>query len=342
MDAQDLRTGRRVCIKRANNKSQEIEIGRYLSSEDSPRHPKNHCPPVLDSFHDPDDPETRYIVMPLLRPFDDPDFEVVGEVVDFVTQLLEVQLDLFADLTAPNIMMDGLPIFPNGWHFVVPGFSEDGANILKPLSRIDHPVRYYIIDFDSSVRIQPGESSIRRGLGGRDSDPPELSNTRIPFDQYKLDVFTLGKVFLKEFKLKFAGLKFLATITEVMMIKDFAHRPTAREALQHWYKVKAGIDVGRARWRLRKSKESLGEQVIGATRDGFQSLKYILKKGDDLDLPISALSTAAIRPGYVSEAFTPPLILVIDGEHNAQTAPTLTFCQPSFKKGANDSDTAVE
>jgi hypothetical protein len=28
--------------------------------------------------------------MPLLRPFDDPEFGAVGEVVDFVTQMLEV------------------------------------------------------------------------------------------------------------------------------------------------------------------------------------------------------------------------------------------------------------
>ncbi|KAG5640333.1 hypothetical protein DXG03_009207 [Asterophora parasitica] len=63
------------------------------------------------------------------------------------------------------------------------------------------------------------------------------------------------------------------------MIKDFAHRPTAQQSLQHWYKVKSGIDVGRARWRLRRTNGSIGEQVFGATRNGFESLKFMLNKG---------------------------------------------------------------
>lgn len=286
MDAKDVNTERSICIKRANGKSDEIEICRYLSSEKSLQNSKNHCVPLLDAFQDPRSPETSYLVMPLLRRFDDPEFGAVGEVVDFVTQVLEgmefmhSQAVAHGDLTGANIMMDGFPIFPNGWHFVVPTFSADAVDILKPLPRIDHPVRYYIIDFDVSVRFKPGESPVRLGLGGRDCDPPELSNVRIPFDHYKLDVFTAGNVFLKEFRQKYVGLDFLSSTIELMMAKDPARRSTAQDSLQHWYKVKAGIDVGKARWRLRKPSESIGEQFMGATLDGLQSLKFMLNKGE--------------------------------------------------------------
>jgi hypothetical protein len=70
----------------------EVEIGRYLSSEHMLRDPTNHCVPIIDHFRDPTDPVIEYIVMPILRPFNDPAFRVIGEVVDFVSQVLEVSI----------------------------------------------------------------------------------------------------------------------------------------------------------------------------------------------------------------------------------------------------------
>ena len=98
--------------------------------------------------------------------------------------------------------MDASPILPQGWHFSAPSFTVDGTEVIAPLPRIDHPVRYYIIDFDCSIRFKPGESPIIHGLGGRDDDVPELtiSERTKPFDHFKLDVFTLGNVFLKDLR----------------------------------------------------------------------------------------------------------------------------------------------
>lgn len=73
-------------------KTEELEIGRYLISDGSQSQAgsRNHCVPILDAFHDLFMGDVNYIVMPLLRPFDDPEFGFVGEVVDFVTQVIEV------------------------------------------------------------------------------------------------------------------------------------------------------------------------------------------------------------------------------------------------------------
>jgi hypothetical protein len=49
--------------------------------------PHNHAVPVLDYFTKDDD---GFLVMPLLRKFDDPPFGTVEEVVDFVRQMLQV------------------------------------------------------------------------------------------------------------------------------------------------------------------------------------------------------------------------------------------------------------
>lgn len=94
--------------------------------------------------------------------------------------------------------MDGRPLYPRGWHFVADNVSPDGRDILTPLTRIDHPVRYWIIDFGYSVRFLPGESHLSTADGGRDQDPPELAESK-PYDPFKLDVFTAGNTLLQDF-----------------------------------------------------------------------------------------------------------------------------------------------
>jgi hypothetical protein len=103
LDAKRLEDGSVICIKRIAPKIieglditsvDEIEIGKYLSTETMLRDATNHCVPILESFRDPILLEVQYIVMPVLRPFDNPEFCFVGEVVEFVTQLLEVSIHI--------------------------------------------------------------------------------------------------------------------------------------------------------------------------------------------------------------------------------------------------------
>lgn len=82
--------GLSVAIKRIESGPNEVEIAKFLSSPALRDHPFNHCVPVLDAFTDPIQPDRTYIVMPNLRPFDLPKFRYIGEVVDFVSQTLQV------------------------------------------------------------------------------------------------------------------------------------------------------------------------------------------------------------------------------------------------------------
>jgi hypothetical protein len=102
------------------------------------------------------------------------------------------------DLTAQNIMMDGRPIIPQGWHFVRKGFAPNGVDPIAPLARIDHPVRYFIIDYDCSIVFSPGQSHLLEGFDGDEGSPPELKKNQ-QYDAFKVDVFTLGDVFDKNF-----------------------------------------------------------------------------------------------------------------------------------------------
>lgn len=96
--------------------------------------------------------------------------------------------------------MDGNSIYPHGWHFAADNCTPGGVDLLPPpLPRIDHAVRYYIIDFGLSTRFLPGQSHIVDDFGGRDRKPPELASHKPRYDAFKLDVFTAGNVFFKDF-----------------------------------------------------------------------------------------------------------------------------------------------
>ncbi|KAF5374685.1 hypothetical protein D9615_008948 [Tricholomella constricta] len=287
LDAKRLSDGATVCIKRIDPKesTDEVKIAKYLSSVELTRDPKNHCVVIWDHFKDPIIPKVEFIVMRPLRRYADPEFGAVGEVVDFVTQLIEgmefmhKHLVAHGDLTTQNIMMDARPILPSGWHFVAHNCTLDGVTPVSPLARIDYPVRYVIIDFDCSVRLSPGQPRLITNFGGRDGDPPEYKS-RDPYDPFKIDVFTLGNVFFKDFYKVYEGLDFLAGLIDIMKAPNFRQRPDAEAAMKYWLNVRSHIDVGRARWRLQKRNETLGERVVyGAVafaREGVHRMKHML------------------------------------------------------------------
>jgi hypothetical protein len=95
-------------------------------------------------------------------------------------------------------MMDARPILPQGWHFAEPDCVPNGVDPIAPLARIDHPVRYIIIDYDYSIRFRPGQSHLVEDVWVYKTNPPE-SYTPLYYDAFKQDVFTLGNVFSKEF-----------------------------------------------------------------------------------------------------------------------------------------------
>ena len=62
-----------------------------LSTTELRADPRNHCVPIIEVIDDPGDDSKSYMVMPFLRDADDPQFQYVKEVMDFVDQILEVR-----------------------------------------------------------------------------------------------------------------------------------------------------------------------------------------------------------------------------------------------------------
>lgn len=108
MDATRVSDGKVVAIKQVSALSREIEIGEMLSTRESLQDPLNHCVPFLDHFSSPEEPNIVYIVMPLLRPFDNPEFYDISEILDFMSQTLEVRGRISSKLLSPNLSHQGL------------------------------------------------------------------------------------------------------------------------------------------------------------------------------------------------------------------------------------------
>jgi hypothetical protein len=68
----------------------EVDIACFFSSPPLAGDPQNHCVPVYEVLQVPDDDDKVIIVMPLLREYRDPDFDTIGEIVGFFSQIFEV------------------------------------------------------------------------------------------------------------------------------------------------------------------------------------------------------------------------------------------------------------
>lgn len=236
MDATRVSDDKKVMIKLlqvdTENGHDELGILRYLAADHIQHNPRNHCICAYDSFPAPDHPSQLFIVMPILRRIDDVPFLTVGEVTEFMRQLLEGlefmhELNLaHRDCTPPNIMMEGSELFseephPSPFHSRV---SQDGQRAVRPLSRKNASVRYYYIDYGISSLFPNNES--RRfvvGIDGRERDVPELS-AEVPYDPFKTDVCILGRFFQKQIIPTSEYLAIFSSVIDRMT----AHEPEAR------------------------------------------------------------------------------------------------------------------
>lgn len=106
MDATRWRDEKQVMFKRvpAGREQQELEIIRLVSSPELRHNSHNHCVQLLDTFELPNAHDQKLVVMPFLRPFNNPHFQTFGEFVAFFTQICDVRSphSLIGGLDRPN------------------------------------------------------------------------------------------------------------------------------------------------------------------------------------------------------------------------------------------------
>jgi len=198
-------------MKQVQTNDRESRIASVLSSYEGPT---NHSVPVLDTFVDSSDESISYVVMSFLRILDEPPFHAVGEIVDFADQILEGLVFMHSkgvahrDCSTPNIMMDATNMYPLGFHPVRDRFLDDVSTRAPVIPRSYVEVKYYFVDYGISSYFPPGsQRELVLGTAGRDQDVPELSD-EVPYDPFKVDIFTIGNVFHQLFHEKYSNYEF--------------------------------------------------------------------------------------------------------------------------------------
>ncbi|KAJ3003796.1 hypothetical protein NUW54_g5122 [Trametes sanguinea] len=239
-----------------------------------------YTPDVIDATRESDG--SLVAIKTYLRPWNDPEFIMIGDVVEFVSQMLEGLAFLHdhrvahRDIAPQNVMMDGRSLYPHGHHPVWRDRSPDAVEDLIPLARIDHPVKYFYVDFGLSVRFSPGQSTLVVGDVGRDASVPELSST-VPYDAYKADIYALGTFFEKELLQTYRGTEILKPIVDSMKQREPARRPTANDLIDAFAKTRKSMNPSDFRWRLaprsEPAYECLFKDTVAVTRNSISQLR---------------------------------------------------------------------
>ncbi|KAJ7493063.1 hypothetical protein B0H11DRAFT_2228387 [Mycena galericulata] len=260
LDATRMSDGAQVVLKFVATDSTEANIWRFLRDDPGAQ---AHALPLLDLLRV--DDKWSILVTPRMRTSDNPRFETVGEVVEFVQQVLEAleymhkkgiarilffQLHLNSSLPASdihtdNIVMDTSRMIPSGFHFARPHTGLDGKELLLPYSGDEAnpfhiktrtqaaPVKYYFISFASAVQCASywAPELVTGVCSSMGKHVPELSDT-VPYNPFKLDMRLVGEMLRSELLLKYdSGLDFLVPLVRELRRREPVLRPSADLAL---------------------------------------------------------------------------------------------------------------
>ncbi|TDL26469.1 hypothetical protein BD410DRAFT_715808 [Rickenella mellea] len=284
IDATRKSDGVTVILKKIPSNTSELANTKFFSLPELRGDSRNHCVPILDDFALDLEPELHIIVLPHLRPFDDPRFEIVSEVLNFIEQTLEGTIFMHEknvahrDLAGLNIMLDGTPMFPEGYHPTEQALDINARRFAKRLRRADvSSVKYYFIDFGLSTRFDdPAEPRLVTGNVAQDPDVPELSVVD-PYDPFLVDIFTLGNVYRNYFLQQYSNLEFLLPLVTAMTHLHPQERPSAVEAMEQFRTIASTRKFRHLRWRLRPRTESRMSAIVNDVEHLFTESAHIYR-----------------------------------------------------------------
>ncbi|EJT97914.1 kinase-like protein [Dacryopinax primogenitus] len=268
MDAVRMSDNRGVLLKLWNNNEQdgkELPILQYFSDPARSSDPNNHCVPLLGTLTIPgrSDLFECIIVEPLLRRGQEPPYLIAAEAMDFILQALEGLAYMHShnvahgDIHGGNIMIDPTNLYPNGFNGVVTfdlrrRFSEKGV---KRLTRLEVPVKYYYIDFGSSVQFSSESERKPVRLTAAVYLPPEVKKDVDGFyDPFRADVYSLGLTIMRE--ILRPELRFLIPPLKPMLQDNPDDRPTAQEMTDIFKETLKLVTKQQMRRRLTWTKEA--------------------------------------------------------------------------------------
>ncbi|GJJ14633.1 hypothetical protein Clacol_008899 [Clathrus columnatus] len=268
---------------------EEVYILNKFSGEHFQIQPNNHCGVLIDIRDilekNPDGSTDIIMIMPLLRPFNDPPFLTVGEGLDFIRQALDAVQFLHSfniahrDCSAGSFMYDPTDIFPEGYHPVLKNMSRDLKKRAKYRSRTEYPPRYYIVNFSHARIYEPGQRITDKPVIATDTSIPEFqgSNFRRRHDPFATDVYILGNMIKHEFIEEKHGFEFLTGLVETMVRSEPKLRPSMDDCVREFAKLCRYIPKSAAKKRFIYKHETEGERIINNVSHMIRNVKYSMK-----------------------------------------------------------------
>ncbi|KAI0745169.1 hypothetical protein C8Q76DRAFT_638697 [Earliella scabrosa] len=285
LDAVRDSDGETIVIKRVSRSyhPHEIPLGQLLCSAQLASDPRNHCCPVWDVLDDPFDPDLQLLVMPLLRRYNSPPMNTVGEAVAFFQQAFEGLLFMHErhiahrDCMTLNIMLDPREMYPQLYHFVATDSTPDYRRTAPHYSRTRRPCKYYWTDFGLSRQYDldnshPLEEPI---LGGDRTVPEFQEDASTPRNPFHTDVYYLGNLIREDFLQQYTNLGFMHRLVTSMVNPVPDQRPTMEKAMRDLEKIVSQLPWWKLRARLRRRKDDWSLNLAKDVQHIFRAAFYL-------------------------------------------------------------------
>ncbi|KAG2014288.1 other/AgaK1 protein kinase [Coprinopsis cinerea AmutBmut pab1-1] len=306
-DAIQISQDRHVVLKRISRSRapEEVSILDYFSKEPWASQLENHCVPLVEVLRPPGDPDHDVVVLPVLRQYDNPEFETIGEAIDFIRQVLEGFTFLHEhrvahrDVKVENVMMDPKAMQFQRFHFCAHEMphefekSVDTKHISWKFSRTERRPKYYIIDFGHASQYTDEQMPPLEWVDVA-SDPslPEIKARHKPWNPFPIDVYYVGNFIRMEFldghdlndsRTGCFGFEFLRPLVEAMTKEDPDERITMKDALENFDVIVSTLNCGTLRSRIVRMPgvempaEGFIDTVTRTASHWCRTIKYITK-----------------------------------------------------------------
>ncbi|KAJ6618793.1 hypothetical protein B0H10DRAFT_2217291 [Mycena sp. CBHHK59/15] len=298
MDAVRIADNSLVMLKsvRKEVSPDEANVWSFLSSDQLRSDPKNHCIPLLDVLDPPNAQQgDKILVMRFMRDFGEPDFDTVGEGVDFFQQMFEGlkfmhdHLVAHRDCSLTNIMMDGQHLFPDGFSPPLPTRTRDLMNNAKHLTRTQAPPKYYFIDFGLAKLFHEMQPQLATPIRGGDHYVPEIINNPelLPVDPFAVDIFCVGHLIqlafldgwmdgMEDVYPGMVGFEFMRPLVTDMTLTDPQKRPKIDEVVSRFEAIISGLSSWKLRSRVRK-KSDFYLDIPEIAKHWYRRIGYIIR-----------------------------------------------------------------
>ncbi|KIJ57330.1 hypothetical protein M422DRAFT_219243, partial [Sphaerobolus stellatus SS14] len=273
MDATRISDNTTVMLKRVWKRSgvMELNLNKLFRAEEYACDPANHCSSYTELLEVPGHDGLFVMVMPFLRPYNNPEFLAIHECLDFFQQLFEGVAFLHRhciahrDLHAGNIMMDASELYPEGFHPIDIIRSRDYKGKAKQyFTRSEKRPKYYIIDFGISEQYNSISSVSDFPIMGGDKSVPEFQGEGRYKKQnpFPTDIYYIGNLIQTDFLdvstfvlYRYCNLVFIRNLVDKMRSPDPANRPSIEVVLRDFEVIRNSLAPSLLRSRCLKHSE---------------------------------------------------------------------------------------